>query len=285
MTILVVCYTNHALDQFLEDLLDIGIPQGSLARLGGKSTTRTEPFSIQRLLQNRANLPRFGKDWQVIDNLKANSVLLRERLVTLFRQYHGFKPPFQDILDHLEFEGPEFFSAFEVPQTQDGMSRVDRSGKNIGPTYLIQRWSDGGDAGIFRSSPHVREASKIWSMPKQDRTAQSLRWKEEMAQDLVEQLSSVGSSYNDALLEIDRKNNEKVGWVLRTRKIIGCTTTAAAKYRDDLKTADPGVLLVEEAGEILESHILTALGPQTRQLILIGDHKSVVYLCAGGSTR
>jgi hypothetical protein len=31
----------------------------------------------------------------------------------------------------------------------------------------------------------------------------------------------------------------------------------------------------EEAGEILESHILTALGPKTDQLIMIGDHKQL----------
>ena len=35
------------------------------------------------------------------------------------------------------------------------------------------------------------------------------------------------------------------------------------------------MVLVEEAGEILESHILTALAPQTQQLVLIGDHKQL----------
>jgi hypothetical protein len=33
------------------------------------------------------------------------------------------------------------------------------------------------------------------------------------------------------------------------------------------------VLLVEEAGEILESHIMTALSDDIEQIILIGDHK------------
>jgi superfamily I DNA and/or RNA helicase len=42
-----------------------------------------------------------------------------------------------------------------------------------------------------------------------------------------------------------------------------------------LQCISPGVLLVEEAGEILESHILTALGPETKQMILIGDHKQL----------
>lgn len=59
-------------------------------------------------------------------------------------------------------------------------------------------------------------------------------------------------------------------------RIIGCTTTAAAKYTQQLRDALPEVLLVEEAGEILESHVLTALGEETRRLILIGDHKYVV---------
>ncbi|EIW81453.1 hypothetical protein CONPUDRAFT_124579 [Coniophora puteana RWD-64-598 SS2] len=45
--------------------------------------------------------------------------------------------------------------------------------------------------------------------------------------------------------------------------------------RKDLRAVCPDVLLVEEAGEILESHILAALGSTTKHLILIGDHKYV----------
>src|SRR5947207_13306329 len=63
--------------------------------------------------------------------------------------------------------------------------------------------------------------------------------------------------------------------IMRQKRIIACTTTAAAKYVQSLQSIAPGVLLVEEAGEILESHILTALGPDTKQLILIGDHKQL----------
>ena len=44
-------------------------------------------------------------------------------------------------------------------------------------------------------------------------------------------------------------------------------------FRNVLGAVSPDVVLVEEAGEILESHILTALTPKTKQLILIGDHK------------
>lgn len=46
-------------------------------------------------------------------------------------------------------------------------------------------------------------------------------------------------------------------------------------FRELIRTARPSVLLVEEAGEILESHVLTALSDGVEHLILIGDHKCV----------
>lgn len=69
--------------------------------------------------------------------------------------------------------------------------------------------------------------------------------------------------------------SEKDRCIIKEKRIIGCTTTAAAKYVQAIHSASSGVLLVEEAGEILESHILTAFGRETRQLILIGDHKQL----------
>jgi len=43
-------------------------------------------------------------------------------------------------------------------------------------------------------------------------------------------------------------------------------------YSEDLRHASAGIVLLEEAGEILESHILIAISPETKHLILIGDH-------------
>ena len=48
-----------------------------------------------------------------------------------------------------------------------------------------------------------------------------------------------------------------------------------AKLTEEIRRARPDVLLVEEAGEILESHVLTSLGESVSQMILIGDHKYV----------
>lgn len=59
---------------------------------------------------------------------------------------------------------------------------------------------------------------------------------------------------------------------MQNQKIIAVTTTGAAKYKEILNKLDCDVMIVEEAAEILESHILTALNNNLQHIILIGDH-------------
>jgi hypothetical protein len=60
-----------------------------------------------------------------------------------------------------------------------------------------------------------------------------------------------------------------------TKRIIACTTTAAAKYHAEICATAPGILLVEEAGEIQESHTIAAIGSSVKHAVLIGDHKQL----------
>ncbi len=62
---------------------------------------------------------------------------------------------------------------------------------------------------------------------------------------------------------------------LRHATVIGMTTTGAAKYRNVLQKTQPKIVVVEEAAEVLEAHIVTALSEGTEHLILIGDHKQL----------
>ncbi|KAL7946681.1 P-loop containing nucleoside triphosphate hydrolase protein [Trichoderma barbatum] len=54
--------------------------------------------------------------------------------------------------------------------------------------------------------------------------------------------------------------------------VIGVTTTGLAKNLTLLRKLRCKVMLCEEAGEVLEAHILTALLPSIEHAILIGDH-------------
>ncbi|KXZ51992.1 hypothetical protein GPECTOR_10g1014 [Gonium pectorale] len=95
------------------------------------------------------------------------------------------------------------------------------------------------------------------------------RWSQEVASALVRG--------NEVSAEMRALHDDTTRSVLSGARVIGITTTGAAMHKDLLRDADvePGVVLVEEAGELLEAHVLTSLGPRTKQLIMIGDHKQL----------
>ncbi|KAH3815145.1 hypothetical protein DPMN_143666 [Dreissena polymorpha] len=55
--------------------------------------------------------------------------------------------------------------------------------------------------------------------------------------------------------------------------VIGMTTTCAARYLSTLRDIKPPIVIVEEAAEVLEAHIITPLSDGCKHIILIGDHK------------
>ena len=62
---------------------------------------------------------------------------------------------------------------------------------------------------------------------------------------------------------------------LKEADLIGLTTTIAAKYNWLLSEINAKVVIVEEAAECLEGHIISSLNQKTQHLILIGDHKQL----------
>lgn len=254
--------------------MDIGIPKDNMVRLGGKSTPRTTP-----LLAQNQSAPgyRLGKaDWNVITELKSDLKNFFSRLSTSFDAYNATNIHYGILMDHLEFEDPDYFIAFSLPQATNGMTQVGKKGRKVDPFYLLNQWSRGWDAGSFKNHAQVTGAPNIWEMPPGLRQQRISTWKAQILKEQAETIYTVAKQFNECQDHLDRKFGEKLGAVLASKRIIGCTTTAAAKYSVDIQAASPGVLLVEEAGEILESHVLTAMGEKTKQLILIGDHKSVI---------
>jgi hypothetical protein len=243
-----------------------------MVRLGGKSTTRTEPL----LIRNQRTDFRFSRwDHDLISDLKSEIENQAMDLTSSFSQYlwQSSSTTYAKLMYHLELEEAKFYAAFEVPMSDDGMTVIGKGGRVADEFYLIRRWQGGGDPGIFSDAQNVLEAHEIWSMPKASRQATFNQWVEEIWKEEVETLCETASQYNISVDELDRKFKEKDGYILESKRIIGCTTTAAAKYTWKIREAAPDVVLVEEAGEILESHIVTALGHTAKQLILIGDHK------------
>ncbi|UPX21074.1 uncharacterized protein EKO05_0011278 [Ascochyta rabiei] len=271
-TILVLTYTNHALDQFLEDLQKIGIPNDVMLRLGSKYSTATKALTMAEQDSTYRVTPQIRN---MITTQKSAAEHYHDALVDKISQFSAFRLSNQAVLDYLEFsEDSEFFDAFQVPVHDDDMIQIGRAGKAITRTYLLDRWMTGQDAGTFRADAENRY-SHVWSIEAKARTGLWARWQQDI---LNEQIAEVGTSfmmYNDCQEQVNQLFKEKYTHTMRQKRIIGCTTTAAAMYTQELRKAAPGIVLVEEAGEILESHILTALTSRTKQLILIGDYKQL----------
>jgi AAA domain len=272
--ILVVCFTHHALDQFLEDLLNLGIPDIDIVRLGSakKATAMTQSLAIKQAI---SGMKLTREQCHMLDTIRQEASDEGDALQKAFVNFEQASFSKDDILEHLEFriEGPLFYSAFEIPNERGGMKRVGKKGRAVDRFYLLERWCRGKDPGMFKTNASA--FPEVWGMKSADRIKSLREWQSEMLKERLDAMRMAGIGYNDALDRINSIYMEKDLAILRTKRIIACTTTAAAKYVQCLQSVHPGVLLVEEAGEILESHILTALGPDTKQLILIGDHKQL----------
>jgi len=209
----------------------------------------------------------------MINSFKAEIETRVTGLTDAFRRYLQSSVGDADLMSYLEFEEENFYEAFKVPQSEDEIKKVGNNGRVVDKFYLIRGWQRGGRPGVLSNAPNVQEAREIWSMPNYSRQAIINQWVEKIRKGKVDSLCEAASRYNQVVDQLDQKFKEKDGYILESKMIIGCTTTGAAKYTRNIHEAAPDVVLVEEAGEILESHVITALGRAAKQLILIGDHK------------
>ncbi|KAI0369710.1 P-loop containing nucleoside triphosphate hydrolase protein [Pilatotrama ljubarskyi] len=126
-----------------------------------------------------------------------------------------------------------------------------------------------------RPVQELREQEDAWSMSSTERQQLHGMWSDEVRitsqetqtmefRRLREKHAQAARDYMEAQAEIRKQ-------LLRNVDIIGCTTTGAAKLTALLKGIGPKILLVEEAGQVLEAHILGSLVPSIQHLILIGD--------------
>ncbi|XP_038652754.1 NFX1-type zinc finger-containing protein 1-like [Scyliorhinus canicula] len=81
--------------------------------------------------------------------------------------------------------------------------------------------------------------------------------------------------YQKIVNRLAELRNQEEMIVLRKSKVVGMTTTGAAKYRTVLQDIQPKIVIVEEAAEVLEAHIITTLSSACEHLILIGDHQQL----------
>ena len=120
-----------------------------------------------------------------------------------------------------------------------------------------------------------RNIYNLWRLSPLERWRLYRLWLQEAEKFHMKKLQRKQPDYERALARKFEVMQEEDFHILQSAKIIGMTTTCAAKYRRILQRIRPKIVIVEEAAEVMEAHIITSLTKDCQHLILIGDHKQL----------
>ncbi|KAK2464284.1 hypothetical protein APHAL10511_003741 [Amanita phalloides] len=115
----------------------------------------------------------------------------------------------------------------------------------------------------------------MWDLSLNERMRLDRFWRERTREDVfqsqLEEFENLRKKHEAFLELVNEGKNEIRRSLLQKVDIIGCTTTGAAKYASLLRGIGPKVLVIEEAGQVMEAHVLGNLVPSIEHLIMIGD--------------
>jgi hypothetical protein len=298
--ILCMCFTNHALDNFLEALLDAGVPQSKLIRMGGsdKISERLQKLSIRKMQDVKFERHEGQRYGQLKEAMSKAEESITEKLEMAKKSTWG--PSWWRTVSKFLAE-----ACYKVELEQlmppsdhntDGFVTVALNNQKVENDYLWKRWLAGDDAGIYAatnpkktkktkktnvSKKQTEEAAGksysggLWDLDLSMRRDLKSKWEAEWIEPEFFELQSAMADYEDACTGIEDLRACSDVSKLELASVIGCTTTSAAKQRTVLRRSAPDVIIVEEAGEIFEAQIIAALTPSCKQLIMIGDHKQL----------
>lgn len=265
--IICVCYTNHALDQLLEHLVKDGVKQ--LIRLGSRSKSE--------LLQD-LNLHKISKESKPTKTEGHEKYQLYRDLDTVLDEIEELMPNLRDpaswsnVKQYLEDHYNDHFNQmFGQGVDEDGFREVHGKKFNI-----LNSWIKGAPKRLAstRPVPELLNAN-LKGMSALERLALYKHWVQQSTMELNSRFLHLLDSYRDITVSLKKCHQELDLRCLLRAHIIGVTTTGLARNLDLLRRVGSKVVVIEEAGEILEAHTLTALLPSVEHAILIGDHEQL----------
>ena len=115
----------------------------------------------------------------------------------------------------------------------------------------------------------------MWALPLRDRWRLYNSWASSFCDERSVLVKYLSRQYSQRSSHLNEVNSEDDYQILRRAWVVGMTTTGAAKYRQLLQRIHPRIIIVEEAAEVMESHVVTTLSPRCDHLIMIGDHQQL----------
>ncbi|GES84016.1 P-loop containing nucleoside triphosphate hydrolase protein [Rhizophagus clarus] len=337
--ILTICFTNHALDQFLMHLLDENITE-NIVRLGTRTKSeRIKKHTLGKVYPNNDNtsliiksLEKIEKEIREIKTSPKSYVTWKDISDYLYENYRSFFNRFSNVIrndlpnwvlgtnnteetddeddDFQDNSTEEIDNKYygsddeneEYPNKYQGVQRKQKpiferwlkandirkieerknywSNQEIDPDddefindydeYLFV--NDYNEPKTNRSLNELLNNYSIWKMSIEERKKLHDYWRAKLEE---EKLLNLGEEHEKLRQKMNDIYNEAYRQKLLNSDVIGMTTSGAAKFQNLIKYVCPKIIICEEAGEVLEAHILCALTSSTQHLILIGDHNQL----------
>ena len=271
------CYTNHALDQFLEHLINTGIRK--IIRVGGQSRSELlENHNLRNITQTEAKSKheswQAATSYQKLGEYEAKSERVLGRL-------HG-------IQKRIEWKNLERHIARKYSRIHAQFDSVDDDGFTFVGRHPFDIWVAGGvsdDPVVAQSGTALTSLDIASIIQKAVRNVQSLShserrtlvelWSEEIQRDAAEEFFDIIKDAEDTQSDLTNVHEEVNRRVLQGADVIGLTTSGLARNISTLQHVRSKIVICEEAGEVMEPHIISALLPTVEHFIQIGDHQQL----------
>eukprot|EP01133_Synstelium_polycarpum_P016310 gene16310-19398_t len=300
--ILIVCYTNHALDQFVRGVLNI---TNNVIRLGSRSKDRDlDKYNIRlRISRDHHQRERFT----IRDGL---TFKLRNLLAEMTKPLG--KKDIEDIAtyDHFEtlhYKGEESYNQWmysirkltkddgkKCLATGDKQDDVDmeddeEEDEEIVKNLMAERTFDAqteersiDDIDIRLpmwimkqpSNSHM-DNDNIHSLTVSERIELYRHWQQVKLKKSLVELEETKAEYAKLTREILENEDAAYAAALSSADVVAATTTGACRLKKVLESLKARVVIIEEAAEVLESHVVAILPKSVEHLIMIGDHKQL----------
>ncbi|CAH0585889.1 unnamed protein product [Chrysodeixis includens] len=341
---LIICYTNHALDQFLEGILSV---TNSIVRLGSQSKSPLlEKFTLHNLrtkikskysylyASKRNELEKIFKEMTdvqgEIEKCEKEIVsykTLKPHLKVGDKNYELKSSKDDSILHWLFGHLDQDLELVEVEETNDDLIEEDweklddlalteeietcfsekwalteiesmlnsiKYVKDIADNHLEgQKMTEKFEMQIkkvkkrldcfkkYRALQNSKQEQKIevnkdlYSLNTEERWRLYYAAVECIKNELLAKMNNLLDQHNTTNQELNEVATLIDGEVMRTVRVVGVTTTTAARRHDLMRKLLSPIVIVEEAAEVLEAHIVASLTHRCEHLILIGDHKQL----------
>ncbi|XP_067652457.1 NFX1-type zinc finger-containing protein 1-like [Haliotis asinina] len=115
----------------------------------------------------------------------------------------------------------------------------------------------------------------IWDLDITNRWRLYKHWVCQATHQLTEKLRLGKQEYESASRRYCETRSLLDSRIMKEASLVAMTTTAAARYTSTLKEVGAPVVIIEEAAQVSEQHVLGALSPACQHLIMIGDHQQL----------